>query len=99
MKIDSQVMSITFAAGPEFGIGLELIALVNAFGLELFLLSITASMWSHWYFIRSKLEKLDSYFLFSPPKDILKYPALIARAIPGSMGLLVVVLGITTVSI
>jgi hypothetical protein len=92
-------MSITFAAGPEFRIGLELIALVNAFGLELFLLSITASMWSHWYFIRSKLEKLDPYFFFSPPKDILKCPALIAHAVPGSMGLLVVVLGITTVSI
>ena len=86
-------------AGPEFGVALELIALINAFGIELFLLSITASMWVHWYFIKSKLEKWDPFFFFSPPRDILKCPALIAHAIPGSMGLLVLVLGITAVSI
>ena len=31
-------------AGPEIGVGFELIALVDAFGVELILLSLTASL-------------------------------------------------------
>ncbi|PCJ22594.1 MAG: hypothetical protein COA96_13985 [SAR86 cluster bacterium] len=86
-------------AGPEFGIGLELIALVDVFGVELFVLSLTASLWSYWYIVKSKIEKFDSYFFISPLKDILKCPALLAHAIPGSMSLFMFVLAFTAVSI
>ena len=86
-------------AGPEFGVGLELIVLVDAFGMELFLFSLSAYMWGYWNFVKSKLEKFDPYFFISPIKDILKCPALIAHAIPGSMGLFMFVLALTAVSV
>ena len=86
-------------AGPELGVGLELIALVDAFGIELFLLSLTASLWGYWFYFKSKLEEFDPYFFISPLKDILKCPALLAHAIPGSMSLLMFVLALTAVSI
>tara|TARA_R110002073_G_scaffold269263_1_gene432463 strand:- start:454 stop:768 length:315 start_codon:yes stop_codon:yes gene_type:complete len=86
-------------AGPEFGIGLELVALIDVFGIELLLFSLSAYMWSYWAFVKSKLEELDPYFFVSPLKDILKCPALLAHAIPGSMGLFMFVLALTTVSI
>ena len=38
-------------AGPELGVGLELIVLVDAFGVELILLSLTASLWSYWSYL------------------------------------------------
>ena len=86
-------------AGPEFGMGLELIALVDAFGVELFLVSLSAYFWSYWAFVKSKLEELDPYFFVSSLKDILKCPALLVHAIPGSMGLFMFALALTTVSI
>ena len=86
-------------AGPELGVGLELIALVDAFGVELILLSLTASLWSYWNFVKSKFEEYDPYFFISPLKDIFKCPALLAHAIPGSMSLLMFVLALTAVSI
>jgi len=86
-------------AGPEYGVGLELIVLVEAFGIELILLSLTASAWNYWYFIRSKLEKIDPYFFISSSRDIMKCPALLAHAILDSMSLLMCVLALTVVSI
>ena len=85
-------------AGPEFGIGLELIVLVDAFGIELFLFSLSVSLWGYWSFVKSKLEELDPYFFVSSLKDIRKCPALLAHAIPGSMGLFMFMLALTTVS-
>jgi len=77
--------------------GLELIVLVDAFGIELFLFSLSVSLWGYWNFVKSKLEDLDPHFFVSPPKDILECPALLAHAIPGSMGLLMFVLALTAV--
>lgn len=86
-------------AGPEFGAGLELIVLVDAFGIELILLSLIASLWNYWYLVRSKLEEVDPYFFISSSKDIMNCPALLAHAIPGSMSLFMFVLALTVVSI
>lgn len=86
-------------AGPEFGIGLELIVLVDAFGIELILLSLTASLWNYWHYAIAKLEELDPYFFIASSKDIVKCPALLAHAIPGSMSLLMFVLAFTAVSV
>lgn len=85
-------------AGPEFGIGLELIVLVDAFGLELILLTLTGSLWNYWYYAKSKLEEIDPYFFISTPKNILRCPALLAHAIPGYMSLLMFILAFTAVS-
>jgi hypothetical protein len=86
-------------AGPEIGVGIEMIALIDAFGIALFLFSITAHLWSYWSSVRSKLVQFDPYFFLSPVKDIVKCPALLAHAIPGSMGLFMFVLALSAVSI
>ncbi|GJM12273.1 MAG: hypothetical protein DHS20C12_06760 [Pseudohongiella sp.] len=86
-------------AGPEFGVGLELIVLVDAFGLELIILSLTASLWNQWNYVISKLEEIDPYFFISSSKDIVKCPALLAHAIPGSMSLFMCVLAFTAVTV
>jgi hypothetical protein len=86
-------------AGPEFGMGLEMIALVDAFGIELFLFVLSTYLWSYWAFVKSKLEEIDPYFFVSSVKDIIKCPGLLAHAIPGSMSLLMFVLALSAVSI
>lgn len=85
-------------AGPELGIGIELILLIDAFGIELLLLSLTASMWNYWYYIRGLIERIDPYFFLSPLRDIRKCPGLIAHAIPGYMGILMIFLGLTVIA-
>ena len=86
-------------AGPEFGMGLELIAVVDAFGIELFLFFLSTYLRGYWIFVKSKLGKIDPYFFVSPVKDIFKCPALLAHAIPGYMGLFMFVLALSAVSI
>lgn len=86
-------------AGPEFGVGLELIVLVDGFGFELILLTLTGSLWNYWNYAKSKLEEIDPYFFLSSPKDILSCPALLAHAIPGSMSLFMFLLTFTAVAI
>ena len=93
------IFLLLIIAGPEFGMGLELIALVDAFGIELFLFTLSAYFWSYWAYVKSKLEALDPYFFLSPLKDIVRCPALLAHAIPGSMGLFMFVLALTAVSL
>jgi len=85
-------------AGPELGIALELVVLVDAMGIELILLSLSASLWGHWQYVLAKLEEYDPYFFMSPMKDIVKCPGLLAHAIPGSMSILMLVLTLTAVS-
>lgn len=85
-------------AGPEFGVALELIMLIDAFGIELILIFLSASFWNYWGYIKAKLEELDPYFFISSSKDVLRCPALLAHAIPGSMSLFFYVLAVTAVS-
>ena len=86
-------------AGPEIGVGIEMIALIDAFGIELFLFSITAHLWNYSNSVKLKLEQFDPYFFISPVKDIVRCPALLAHAIPGSMGLFMFVLALSSASI
>jgi len=97
-KIAMVLLCLTIA-GPEFGVGLEMIALVDAFGIELFLFSLSTYSLGYWKFLKANLEELDPYFFLSPLNDLVRCPALLAHAIPGSMGLLMFVLALTSVSI
>jgi len=96
-KITLLVLCLALA-GPELGLGLELIALVNAMGMELILISLTAALWGHWRYVLAKLEEIDPYFFISPMRDVVKCPGLLAHAIPGSMSLLMLVLALTAVA-
>jgi hypothetical protein len=75
-------------AGPEIGIGFELIGLVDLLGIELFLFCFTAPLWFYWYRIQSWLYKSDPYFFIPSSKQILACPNLLAHAIPGHIVLL-----------
>jgi len=93
------IIACLVIAGPEFGVGLEMIALVNAFGNELILLSLTATLWGYWSVVKSTLEDYDPYFFISSAKDYVKCPALLAHAIPGYMSLILFAAAFTAVSV
>ena len=75
-------------AGPELGLGLELIALVDLLGVELILFCFAAPLWFYWYGIQSWLTKLDPYYFVPSPRQVLASPGILAHAIPGYLPLL-----------
>ncbi len=79
-------------AGPELGIGLEMIGLLNLMSVEIFLLMFSVPLLYLGQAIVYRLEELDPYFFLSPRKDFLECPALIAHAIPFFIASLFVVI-------
>ncbi len=69
-------------AGPEFGIALELVALVNLLGLELFVFALSVPVLFYGRLLIVEIQKLDPYFFISPRRDVIECPALLAHAIP-----------------
>ena len=69
-------------AGPEIGLGLELIALIELSGAELFLFYFTAPLWFYWYKVQTWLRKADPYFFVPCREHLFQCPSLIAHAIP-----------------
>ncbi len=75
-------------AGPELGLGLEMIALVELLGVELFLFAFIVPLWFYWFRIQAWFYKVDPYFFIPTLKQIRICPRLLAHAIPGHMVLL-----------
>jgi hypothetical protein len=82
------VLACLTVAGPELGIGLELVGLVDLLGVELFLFCFVTPLWFYWYRFLSWLYKSDPYFFIPSSKQILECPNLFAHAIPGYIVLL-----------
>jgi hypothetical protein len=49
-------------AGPELGLDLEVIALIDLFGIALFIRCFNAPLWSYWYGVQACLLKLEPYY-------------------------------------
>ena len=78
------IVSLCLAvAGPELGIGIELVGLVELFGVELFLFCFVAPLLFYWYQLGAWIYKIDPYFFIPSRKQILACPGLIAHSIPG----------------
>ena len=69
-------------AGPQVGLGLELVALVEVSGAELFIFYFTAPFWFYWYKFKTWYLKNDPYFFIPCRAHLMQCPALIAHMIP-----------------
>ena len=82
------VIGCVLAAGPELGIGLELLATVELLGFELFVFCFIAPLWFFLYRLESWFQRFDPYFFIPTRQQILSTPGILAHALPGSMVLL-----------
>lgn len=76
------ILSCLVVAGPELGVGIELLLLLDLMGVELFLFSFSVPVLFYSRILLAKLQKIDPYFFLSSRKDIVACPALLAHAIP-----------------
>jgi hypothetical protein len=95
------VIVVSFAAGPEILISMELMVLVEFLGastfvlmyvsgLKLFLAKAFSSFFKPVLFpIYKKLQSLDPYFFIPSYNHVKKFPALLCHSIPGFMLLMV----------
>jgi len=76
------IFSFLVVAGPELGLGLELLVLLDLMGIELFLFvfSVRALFYSRMLIIQ--VQKLDPYFFLSSRREVADCPALLAHATP-----------------
>jgi hypothetical protein len=83
---------IVIFAGPELGIGLELFALLNLYGTELFILSLAVGVrmlpvWLVVHPIRNFAERIDPYFFVPRRSQIASCPGIVAHLMPGAVAL------------
>jgi len=80
------ILSCLVVAGPELGIGLEFLVLLDLMGAEFFLFafSVPALFYGRILIaqVQKFIEKLDPYFFVSPRHDVFNCPALLAHTIP-----------------
>ena len=92
------VLLIVIVAGPEIGFSMELFALLDALGAELFLLCFSVGI--HLYIkmfiesvrgfgnaVRAFIERLDPYFFIPSRRQIVDCPGISIHAIPGYISL------------
>lgn len=82
------VLVIILLAGPEFGVGLELLAILDVMGAELFLLSFVIGfralpIWGVFRLVIDAFEKIDPYFFIPSGMQIRSCPGMVAHALPG----------------
>ena len=82
------VVGCVLIAGPELGLGLELLATVELLGLEMFVFCFIAPFWHYMYRLESWLQKIDPYLFVPSKRQVLTVPGILAHAIPGYMVLL-----------
>lgn len=83
--------------GPELGLGLELLGLLDLFGVELFLLCFAAPITFYWFRFQLWLGKIDPYFFVPSRQQVCEYPSIVAHAIPGYIGLILWFAGLTVI--
>jgi hypothetical protein len=81
------IVCILIAAGPEIGIALELIGLVDLVGVELFLSLVFGGLLWRLRAVLSGLEqfleRLDPFFFVPTRQQVATYPAILVHAVPG----------------
>ncbi|HJR70150.1 MAG TPA: hypothetical protein VKA43_08945 [Gammaproteobacteria bacterium] len=81
------VVCILIAAGPEIGIALELIGLLDLVGVELFFALVFGGLLLRVRAILSGLEqffgRLDPFFFIPTRQQVANYPGILVHAVPG----------------
>jgi hypothetical protein len=80
------VVLIVIAAGPEILIGLELVAMVDLLGVELFLsVMFGGVLWritAVLGVINRFFERLDPFFFIPSRQQVVTYPGILVHAVP-----------------
>ena len=81
------VVCILIAAGPEIGIALELIGLLDLIGVELFLSLAFGGLLLRFRTLLSgleeSLERLDPFFFIPTRQQVADCPGILVHAVPG----------------
>jgi uncharacterized membrane protein len=81
------VVCILIAAGPDIGIALELLGLLDLVGVELFLSLVFGGLLLRFRAILSRLEqcleRLDPFFFIPTRRQVANYPGILVHAVPG----------------
>ena len=79
------VLLIFLVVGPEFGIGVEFVVLMDFLGVELFLLALLAGLRLPYVtnLVHSASMKADPYYFIPTRAQMLSCPGLLARTLPG----------------
>ena len=81
------VVCILIAAGPEIGLALELLALLDLVGVELFLSLVFGGLLLWFRPLLSRLErcveKLDPFFFIPTRQQVAHCPGILVHAVPG----------------
>ncbi len=82
------VFIILVLAGPEIGIGVELLAITELLGAELFVVSFLAGfrllLDTHVLTpVRRLLERIDPFFFIPTTNQIALVPGMVAHVVPG----------------
>lgn len=81
------VALILLVAGPEIGIALQLVGLIDLVGVELFLTLVFGGVL--WRFrvaadvVKAALERLDPFFFVPTRSQVISCPTLVVHAVPG----------------
>lgn len=79
------ILLIFLMFGPELGIGLEMVVLMDFLGVELFLLALLLGLRLPYAtnLVHSAWMKMDPYYFVPTRAQILSCPGLLAHTLPG----------------
>jgi hypothetical protein len=84
------VALIVLMAGPEIVLALEIVAVIDVVGIELFLFCVSAGfLWhlkSSLRILGAVLERLDPFFFIPTRAQVRECPGILVHAIPGLVG-------------
>ena len=85
----SEILTLSVAllcllfVGPELGLGIEVLGVLELFGVELFVLSFVAPLIFYGFKIESWVTRIDPYFFVPSSKQVIENPGIVGHAIPG----------------
>lgn len=79
------ILLIFLVVGPEFGIGLEMLAVMDILGVELFLFALLVGLRLPHVtnLVHSALVRVDRYYFIPTPAQARACPGIVAHAVPG----------------
>ena len=91
------VLLITAIAGPDVGLSMEMFALLDGLGAELFLFSFVVGLRLYFHIaclqVRLFFERKDPYFFIPSRQQVATCPGIIVHAIPGFIILTLLAIG------
>ena len=84
------ILLVAIMAGAEIGIGMELAAMLDVLGAEMFLFTFIVGVrmlpiWIIFDRLAGLLQRVDSYFFVPSAKQVAHCPGIVMHALPGFM--------------